>query len=415
MNLRRGSTMLLIAAFAGASAANAAVHRVFPGENIQAFIDAASPGDTILVEPGEYTTPNADFGLRITTDNLRLIGKVKKGQGEDGKVRLVQSGTQETGVYAAPDGCGPGVGVGGCPEQLQGFYIRGFTVEDFPKNGIQTRFVNDFQIIRNESARNGFVNGNGIYPTISTNGLVQNNVSYGSLDTAMWVAASENVRVIGNEVSDSVIGLEITVSNNVLVMQNDIHDNTVGVGLFHPNAAGNAQLPVMEDWVLKNNNIYDNNRVNDAPPTSFQRGLPQGVGVLLLGVSNHVIQKNTVENNEFVGIAVLGWCSGTLLDPNGCLAVAPQADPSVNNNLISQNKMDGNGGSPPGGGAGPLDFLAADISYLSFWQIPPSPESSSGNCFEKNKPENGFTFSAFSAPPFPPFNGVPGVLPTDGC
>ncbi len=109
--------------------------------------------------------------------------------------------------------------------ELQGFYIRGFTVEGFPQNGIQTRWVNGFKFLRNESANNL---NNGIYPTLSANGLVQNNVSYGSLDTAMWVAGSENVRVIGNEVYGSPIGLEITVANNVWVTHNDIHDNTVG-------------------------------------------------------------------------------------------------------------------------------------------------------------------------------------------
>ena len=175
MNLRRICILLGIALFAFAPAATAKVLRVSSGDSIQAAIDAASPGDTILVDPGTYQEdPTSDYGLRISTDNLRLIGKVRPGQGEAGKVRVLQNGDQETGVYAAPAGCENRDNA--CAGELNDFYIRGFTVEGFPQNGIQTRWVDGFKFIRNESVNNL---NNGIYPTLSANGLVRRNVSYG--------------------------------------------------------------------------------------------------------------------------------------------------------------------------------------------------------------------------------------------
>ena len=406
--MRKLSFNLFTAAviFATSTVANAAVHRVFSGESIQAAIDVASPGDTILVEPGEYMEdPTSRYGLRIATNNLRLVGKTRAASdGTTERVHLIATGDQETGVLAAPEGCEYDMNeeecaeaMGGEVKELQDFYIRGFVVDGFPVNGIQTRWVDGFEFSNNESANNL---NNGIYPTLSANGLVRNNVSYGSLDTAMWVAGSENVRVMGNVLRDSVIGFEITVSNEVKVKYNEIYGNTVGVGLFHPNAAGNPPLPEMQNWVIQQNDIHSNNGSPVPPPSgSFQEGLPAGVGVLLLGVSDSVISKNIVENNDFVGIGILGWCTAVATgDPSrNCDNYPPISDPSANNNLVAANEVYDNGLNPSDAD---LAGLAADLTYVD-------SDGSSGNCFKRNnRPPDDYTFVS-SEPD--------GELPTDGC
>ena len=67
---------------------------------------------------------------------------------------------------------------------------------------------------------------------------MKKNVAYGAQDSALWVEASENIRVMQNELMTVRRASEVTISKGMKATKNDIHDNTVGVGLYHPNGAG---------------------------------------------------------------------------------------------------------------------------------------------------------------------------------
>jgi hypothetical protein len=241
----------------------------------------------------------------------------------------------------------------------------------------------------------------------------------------MWIAGSENVRVVENELYGSVIGFEITVSNNVQVLANNIYENSVGVGLFHPDGAGNPPLPEMKNWVIKNNNIYANNRPNNAPEGSFQKDLPSGGGVLLLGVSDHEVFNNTVKDNGYVGIAVFGWCTSLLGTGRDC--TGPEADPlrarDASNNMIYRNRLINNGTAvelPPE--VSPFDFTQ-DLAYFHYADIEPAftalEAAGTGNCFERNiakakgeAKRNQGVVTIFSS--YKLLQGK-NELPTDGC
>ena len=212
----------------------------------------------------------------------------------------------------------------------------------------------------------------------------------------MWVAASENVRVINNVLYGSVIGFEITVSNNVWVTQNKIYDNTLGIGLFHPNGAGNPPLPVMANWVIEHNDVRNNNRPNDGRARNLPERLAAGHRHPGRGrFRSRGREEHRRGQRLRRASASSAGARPTPARPTTAALNPPIADPAANNNRVVLNTLARNGASAP---PIPIAFLAADITYFEF-------EGSSGNCFEKNKPA-GFSFVS-SEPD--------GLLPTDGC
>jgi hypothetical protein len=353
---------------------------VFPGQSIQDAVDAIAPGGTIYVMPGIYQeTHGGENAVTIHKNGIRLIARNKKRQGLN--VVLQAGPGQHNGIVVEPAVANT---------RIDGFRIKGFTIQGFPNNGILTRYVDNFRIERNTSIDNL---ENGIWPTLSANGLVKRNVSYGSEDSALWIEASENIRVIGNELHHSPTGLEITVSNNVVAKKNDVHHNTTGIGLYHPSAAGLPPLMPLDRngyWDIIGNYVHDNNEPNSAPPGTQAGGLPQGGGILVLGVDHVNVVRNKIENNDFYGITAVDYCLAVLGTDYDCGLHPPiVSDTQPQFNTFVSNKLDNNGTDPvPFGG---FENFAADLTYLV---LGPGP-----NCYANNR------YATFQAP-FPAFQPI---------
>jgi parallel beta helix pectate lyase-like protein len=338
---------------------------VYPGQSIQDAVNAIAPGGTIYVMPGTYQEQHlGDNAVTVSKSGVRLIARSKPKDGS--RVILKPWGNQRHGIVVQ----------GAVDDRIDGFKLKGFTVQGFPNNGILTRYLDNFRIERNESVDNL---ENGIWPTLSANGLVKKNVAYGSEDSALWVEASENVRVFNNELYDSPTGLEITVSNKVVAKKNDVHDNTTGIGLYNYRGAGLPPLQPPElngDWEIAKNHVHDNNKVNTVTGGLVEL-LPPGGGILVIGVDNVNVTANQVENNDFYGIAVVDWCLAVGCPEPG--PIPPALDGAPDNNTFVRNDLVHNGTNPQPGSNPLLQVFAAfagDITYV----VP----GSHSNCFAGN-------------------------------
>src|SRR5229473_7430742 len=111
---------------------------VRPGQSIQAAVDAASPGDTILIEPGSYAEPGVacpanpaqTCGVAISKDGISLIGLTQGGR----QVVLVNPGGQDVGIQVARTG-DPAC-LHDPARRIRGSLVRGLTVSGFGLDGL---------------------------------------------------------------------------------------------------------------------------------------------------------------------------------------------------------------------------------------------------------------------------------------
>ncbi|MCB8905465.1 MULTISPECIES: nitrous oxide reductase family maturation protein NosD [unclassified Streptomyces] len=279
-------TVTLVVSGMGAAAPAAGhrtVHRVKPGESIQKAVDAAKPGDTIVLSPGTYRE-----SVRITTSNLTLRGST------------VFPTVLVPGKAAADDTCataGHGVCVTGTADRpVEGVTVRSLTLQGFTKNGLWASRTDRLKIHRVTAEKNG---NWGIalersVRTALTHNVARNNADAGlfvsnTTDTEAGAVDAQGTVISHNRVSGNRIGLTVRRLRNLTVERNEATGNCAAVFVV-----GDESTPRAGAMTLRRNNIHDNNK--HCPKTPRLPFL-QGSGIVLTGAEETLVAENRIVDN----------------------------------------------------------------------------------------------------------------------
>ncbi len=281
---------------------------ISPDDDVQAKVDDALPGDTILFEYGIYHE-------RVATDvNGLTFEGIANGAGEypifDGQGTL-----SEAFIASGSD-----------------FKIGKLHVRNYTDNGILVEGAKNVHIYDIISEDTGTY---GIYPTKSTNVLVERVVASGVNDAAIYAGQCRDVIVRDSEVFGSVLGIELENTLNGAAYNNYAHDNSLGIFV--------VVLPQLTAKISRNSQIYDNVVVNNNIPNFADEGMaaalvPPGVGILSLAADNVEIYNNEIRDHRTAGVAIFSLTAG--FDINEIDVGPNPEDNYVHDNIFSNNGYD---------------------------------------------------------------------------
>jgi hypothetical protein len=351
--MRRGvcGVLAIVAAGLIAPAASAQVLRVgsyngIPGQysSIQAAVDAAQPGDTILVGPGDYKTtgssspPGAEdtpAAVLITTPEITLRG-MNRGSvvvdGTDagpacssaaGDQNLGQGGSGLNGimVWKANNvavqnltACNFLAGSGNAGNEIWwnggdgGGQIGGWGFDGDYLTATSTYFAD-------ESSAAGY----GIFSSNWSGGTWDQTYVSNFNDSGYYIGACQQVcdQTLNHGWSEyNALGYSGTNSGGQLVIENSQFDNNEDG--FDTNSQNNDDWPSPQDgacpnggtspiththscWVFMNNFVHDNNNPN-VPSAGAAAAGPTGTGMSVSGGRDDTIMNNTFANNGAWGV-----------------------------------------------------------------------------------------------------------------
>ena len=301
---------------------------VKPGESIQAAVDAAQPGDTIVVKRGEYAE-----NVVITKDGITLKGRgatlvppASPAPNDCSFGGPATDGICALGQVDFPDDGPPVVN-----DAISDVTIKGFTVKGFEGSGIIFLGAED-PVVKHTRAEDNHEYG--IARFVSTGGAILGNYATGSEEAGIYVGDSPDADVLiaGNRTVDNVLfGFFLRDAANGKLVANESSGNCVGAIVLNtgPNIAGN--------WRFFANKIHDNDRFC---PGNEEEGTPalSGIGVLIANGSNNTLFGNVIRDNNPSGEAA--FAGGVVVVNAGTPGANLPSGNVVKGNLILGNEPD---------------------------------------------------------------------------
>jgi hypothetical protein len=247
-----------------------------PGDHptIQAAVDAANPGDLILIAPGVYHE-----AVNVVTDNLTIRGLDRNEVILDGEFEL-DNGIRVLGA--------------------NGVAIENMTAQNYSRNGFFWTGVEGYRGSYLTAYRTGDY---GIYAFDSVKGQLEHSYAAGSPDAGYYIGQCYPCDAVIDNVIAEHNGLGYSGTNaggNLLIINSTFRFNRAGVV---PNSGSYELCYPERETTIVGNLVYSNNQP-DTPAISVAI-LAMGNGILPAGGVLNTIERNRVWDHNRTGIGLV--------------------------------------------------------------------------------------------------------------